>query len=253
MTQGVTPGEVAEHLDDLHRVALRLTRRPADAADLVQETVVRALERGDTYRGDAPLGAWLRRILHNLAVDRGKRSAREVPVAEVERRWADDAYTVDTAVVVDRAQTREDLEDALAHLPFIYRSTLVLHDADGMTLAEIADLQGASLPAVKQRLRRGRMALVTALAHGAELEHATRGVPLRCWDARRHVSEYLDGALDPQVAATVEAHLAGCPTCPPLYASLVGVKEELAELRDPDSVIPDDLKARLAEAGVSEG
>ncbi len=246
MSEGVTPEDIVEHLDDLHRLALRLTRRPADAADLVQETAVRALERGHTYRGDAPLGAWLRRILHNLAVDRGKRSAREVPVAEVERRWTDDAYTVDAAVVVERAQSQEDLEEALAHLPFIYRSTLVLHDADGMTLSEIADLQGASLPAVKQRLRRGRMALVSALAAGVETEHDTRGVPLRCWDARRHVSDYLDDRLDADTARTVEAHLAGCPTCPPLYAALVGVRTEMADLRDPDSVIPSDLVERLS-------
>lgn len=245
MSPGVSSEDVVEHLDDLHRLALRLTRRPADAADLVQETVVRALERGHTYRGEAPLGAWLRRILHNLAVDRGKRAAREVPVAEVEQRWTDDAYTVDAAIVVERAQSQEDLEEALVHLPFIYRSTLVLHDADGMTLSEIADLQGASLPAVKQRLRRGRMALVSALASGVE-EHVTMGVPLRCWDARRHVSDYLDEQLDAATARTVEAHLAGCPTCPPLYAALVGVRAEMAELRDPDSVIPSELVERLS-------
>ena len=245
MSAGVTPDEVVEHLDDLHRLALRLTRRPVDAADLVQETVVRALEKGGTYRGEAPLGAWLRRILHNLAVDRGKRSAREVPVAEVERRWNDDAYTVDAAAVVERAQSREDLEDALVHLPFILRSALVLHDAEGLTLAEIAELQGASLPAVKQRLRRGRMALVTALARDTDRREATRGVPLRCWDARRHVSDYLDEALDEATARAVEAHLGGCPTCPPLYAALVGVRAELADLRDPDSVIPDGLVDRL--------
>jgi RNA polymerase sigma-70 factor (ECF subfamily) len=63
------------------------------------------------------------------------------------------------------------------------------------------------------------------------------------------VSDYLDGALDDEMARTVEGHLAGCPTCPPLYASLVGVQEQLAELRDPDSVIPDDLKARLDTSG----
>jgi len=245
MSPGVRSEDIVEHLDDLHRLALRLTRRPADAADLVQETVVRALERGHTYRGEAPLSAWLRRILHNLAVDRGKRSAREVPVADVEQRWTDDAYTVDAAIVVERAQSQEDLEEALVHLPFIYRSTLVLHDADGMTLNEIADLQGASLPAVKQRLRRGRMALVSALAAGVE-EHVTSGVPLRCWDARRHVSDYLDEQLDATTARTVEAHLAGCPTCPPLYAALVGVRAEMAELRDPDSVIPSELVERLS-------
>ena len=245
MSRGVTQVEIVEHLDDLHRVARRLTRRPADAADLVQETVLRALERGHTYRGEAPLGAWLRRILHNLAVDRGRRSSREIPMAEVERRWGDDAYTVDAAVVVERAQTQDDLEEAMSHLPFIYRSTLVLHDADGMTLSEIADLQGASLPAVKQRLRRGRMALVSALARGVEVDHAEQGVPLRCWEARRHVSDYLDHRLDPDTVRTVESHLAGCPTCPPLYAALVGVRAELADPRDPNSVIPDQLVERL--------
>lgn len=68
---------------------------------------------------------------------------------------------------------------------------------------------------------------------------------MRCWDARQHVSDYLDGILDTHTAHLVEAHLETCPTCPPLYASLVDAHAQLGELRDPDAVIPPDLETRI--------
>jgi RNA polymerase sigma-70 factor (ECF subfamily) len=99
------------------------------------------------WRGDAPLASWLRRIIHNLAIDSARRSGREVVVAEVEGRWHDDEYSVDASVVAERAQIREELEDALVRLPFIYRSVLMLHDIEGWTVAEIAELLELGLPA----------------------------------------------------------------------------------------------------------
>ena len=237
--------QLAEHTQALYRFALSLTRDPHLAADLVQDTYVRAIEKLPQYRGEAPLLAWLRRILHNLAVDRARRSAHEIIVEEVEENWRDDTYTVDPAMVAERAQTRQELEDALVHLPFIYRTAVILHDAEAWTVQEIADLQDISLPAAKQRLRRGRMMLVTALADGAELRVELKGVPMRCWDARQHVSDYLDGVLDPDTVEMVEAHLATCPTCPPLYAALVDTHAQVGTLRDPDTVIPPDLEQRL--------
>ena len=66
-----------------------------------------------------------------------------------------------------------------------------------------------------------------------------------CWDARQHVSDYLDGDLAPELARLIESHLEVCPTCPPLYTALVGVQSELGRLRDPDSVIDPDLVARI--------
>jgi RNA polymerase sigma-70 factor, ECF subfamily len=250
-------GLVAEHAPALFRLARSLGADPARAEDLVQETFLRAYERRDQHRGGSVQG-WFRRILHNLAVDHARApSRREVPVAEVESRWADDAYTVDVAEVVERAQMREELEDALVHLPFPYRAAVVLHDVEGWPSREIADAMDITLPAAKQRLRRGRMMLVTALAAGAERRAALAGVPLKCWDARQQVSGYLDGELPPAVSATLERHLAGCPTCPPLYGALVGVRDGLDRLRDPDSVIPPGLAARaldrLASADAEPG
>jgi RNA polymerase sigma-70 factor (ECF subfamily) len=212
------PTDLVEHLDALHRYALGMTRDPHLADDLVHDVVVRAIERRDQYRGDAPLRHWLMRMMHNLTVDRARRSRRELPVEEVEERWRDDHYTVDADTVIERASAREELEDALARLPFAARAAVLLHDVEGYRVSEIADLQQVSLP---------------------------RGVPMRCWDARQHVSDYMNGDLDAATAAGVEAHLAGCPTCPPLYAALVGVSGKLGGLRDPDTVINPALADRL--------
>ena len=237
---------VADHAADLGRVARLLVRDPQVAEDLVQDTLVRAYERAETFRGDASLRTWLHRILHNLAVDHVRRSGRELAVAEVEERWRDDAWTVDTETVVERAETREELEDALVRVPHDQRTVLVLHDVEGWTVPEIAAVVDIGLEAAKQRLRRGRMALVTALAEGQDRRIALEGVPMRCWDARRHVSDYLDGVLDAARVAGVEAHLSRCPTCPPLYAALVGVHDRLGRLRDSDRVVPPELAARVA-------
>jgi RNA polymerase sigma-70 factor (ECF subfamily) len=244
---------IGEHLDALYRFALGLVRDPDLAADLVQDTVVRAIEKGSQYRGDGELLSWLRQVLHNLAMDRARRSRREVVVDDVEALWQADDYTVDPAVVAGRLEDRDAVEDALVRLPFDHRTVVVLHDIEQWRVRQIAELQEISLPAAKQRLRRGRMMLVSALAAGAERREQLKGVPMRCWDARQHVSEYLDGALDADTSATVEAHLATCPTCPPLYAALVDAHQHLAGCRDPDSVIPPALEARLRAASRTSG
>jgi len=241
---------LAAEVPALLRYARTIVRDGQLAEDLVQDTLLRALQRADTFRGEASLATWLHRILHNLAVDRfraDREDATEDIEREVEERWHDRSYTVDAATVVERAETREELEDALVRLPVIYRTAVVLHDAEGMTVAEIADVQDVGLPAAKARLRRGRMMLVDALAQGRERRDALRGVPLRCWDARSKVSDYIDDELLASDRVLVERHLQACPTCPPLYAGLVGTRSALGALRDADTVIPMLLADRIKE------
>lgn len=94
------------------------------------------------------------------------------------------------------------------------------------------------------------MMLVSSLAAGDERREALKGVPLGCWEARSKVSDYLDDELPQSDRALLEAHLDACPTCPPLYASLVGAREAMrAPLRDPDSVIDPSLAALLKQRG----
>ena len=237
---------LAAELPRIVRLALRLVRDPAAAEDLAQDAILRAWASRAALRDAAALPAWLNRAVVNLAVDRSRRHRDQLSIESVEERWHDDSYTVDPEQVLARAEERDALEDALARLPAIYRVPVVLHDGGDWTAREIAEAIGAGLPAVKQRLRRGRMMLVSALADESPKRLASLAQPMHCWRARRHISAYLDGELQPDTAAEVERHLAGCPTCPPLYASLVGVRATLGGLRDPDTVIPDEMAARLA-------
>jgi len=252
---GTLAESIAGQLPGLLRYARTLTRDPDLAEDLVQDTLARALERADTFRGEASPATWLHRILHSVAVDRFRR-ARETPVADigstVEARWRDGSYTVDAETIALRALDRAELRDALLHLPVDYRSAVLLHDSEGLTAAEIAGVHDVSIAAAKQRIRRGRMMLVSELGRSSERTAARRGVPLDCWQARRRISEVLDDELDGDERAAVLGHLQRCPTCPPLYAALVSTRAALAgdsQQRDPDSVVPPALAARL-RAGI---
>lgn len=232
----------------LVRLAARLVRDEAEAEDLVQETVLQAWRRRAQLREPAALRGWLRRSLVNRVVDRSRRiTPNLLDFASVEADWRDDDFTVDPVRVVERAELREDLEDALVRLPVIYRIAVVLHDAMGWTGSEVAETMRIGLPAAKQRIRRGRMMLVHALAADDAKRRASLEQPLRCWRARRLVSAYMDDELPRDQRSTVEAHLAHCPTCPPLYASLVGIQAAMGGLRDPDTVVEDEVAARILD------
>lgn len=241
---------VAGEIPGLYRYGLSLVGKAVEAEDLVSNTVVRALEHRDQFRGEAALRTWLHRILYHLAIDHTRHQSHEVvldDIEEVEALWSDEAYSVDATEVFERAESHAQLADALEHLGFGYRAVVVLHDVEGWTVAAIAEALDLELPAAKQRLRRGRMMLVSALARGGDVKMANRSVPLHCATARAEVSDYIDGELDLADRHLLEAHLAKCATCPPLYQALVGVKTSLGSLRDSDSVISPELARRVRE------
>jgi RNA polymerase sigma-70 factor (ECF subfamily) len=160
-------------LPRLVRLATRLVRDAAQAEDCAQETIVGAWRRRDQLRDPAALSAWLRRSLVNRIIDRSRVHRDELDIDAVEADWRDDRYSVAPDRVLERAELRDELEDALARLPVIYRVPVVLHDVVGWTAAEIGRAMDAGLPATKQRLRRGRMMLVSALAEGDERRQAS--------------------------------------------------------------------------------
>jgi len=95
-TPDVRSGLVAE-VPNLLRYARTIVPDTQVAEDLVQETLLRALQRADTFRGEAGLATWLHRILHNLAVDRFRADREDATVdveREVEAKWHDDSYSV---------------------------------------------------------------------------------------------------------------------------------------------------------------
>ncbi len=243
---------LAAELPRLVGLAARLVRDADQAEDCAQETIIGAWRRRDQLRDAKALPAWLRRSLVNRIIDRSRSHHEELDIDMVEADWHDDHYSVQPERVLERAEVRDELEDALARLPVIYRLPVVLHDALGWTAGEIASSMEVGLPAAKQRLRRGRMMLVSALARDDERRQASLAQPIRCWQARRHVSAYLDDELDAATKLVVEAHLETCPTCPPLYASLVGVRATMGGLRDPDTVVEDGIAGRILDLLATE-
>ena len=101
----LTADELVAELPGLLRYARALTRDPDRADDLVQDVVVRALERADGFRGDSSAATWLHRIMHHRFVDL-TRARTPAPLADdelaaqIEAAWRDDAYTVDAEAVL---------------------------------------------------------------------------------------------------------------------------------------------------------
>lgn len=239
---------LAVEIPGLYRYAFFLVRQEIEAEEVVGGTIVRAWEHRNEFRGEASLRTWLHQILRRLAIDRSRHQSHEVRVENIEEDWNDEGFSVDAEKIVERAEIRSELLDALSHIPIEYRDVVVLHDAEGWTIAEIASLLGIGVSAIKQRLRRGRMMVVSSLAKGEERRVANKGVVLSCATARAQVSDYLDGELAPPKGELLKEHLSECASCPALYTALVGVKQSLGHLHDPNTVIPAEVARRIKDA-----
>ncbi|MCH8274552.1 MAG: sigma-70 family RNA polymerase sigma factor [Armatimonadetes bacterium] len=155
----------------LYNVAIRLAGSPEEAAELTQETFVRAFRAWDRFRREAKVYTWLYRILINLNKDRLARAARrrehEVPLPP-----ADSELTgVETQAVgagpersAETSELREVLAEAIEGLPQGYRECIVLKDLEGLSYEEISEVMGITVEAVRSRLARARQHLRQKLA-----------------------------------------------------------------------------------------
>lgn len=161
--------EALECLDNLYRAALRLTRSPADAEDLVQDTYLKAFRSAGQFEAGTNLRAWLFTILHNTARNRFR---------DRTRAWV----TVDTDMVegasgttdaIRQSETPEsillrdilgrELQDAVDALPEAFRQAVWLRDVEEFTYAEIAAMLGVPVGTVMSRISRGRRMLFNRL------------------------------------------------------------------------------------------
>jgi RNA polymerase sigma-70 factor, ECF subfamily len=174
----VTPAFEADalaSLDSLYRTALRLTRRPADAEDLVQETYLKAFRAADQFTPGTNLRAWLFTILHNTARNRARDLAREhvdVDSEAVERAAGGDEGAGFPSISADTPETlllREtltpDLRAALDALPAVFREAVWLRDVEEFSYAEIAGMLSIPVGTVMSRISRGRRLLLDRLHH----------------------------------------------------------------------------------------
>ncbi|WP_198412644.1 RNA polymerase sigma factor SigM [Nocardioides mangrovicus] len=157
----------ARHRDRLWAVALRTTGDPEEAADALQDAMVSAFRRAESYRGDARVTTWLHRVVVNACLDRMRRSG-----VRAVRPLPDDLEEYDVAATGDSPQDhaeqsdlRRELLAALATLPPDQRAALVLVDVEGCSVAEAAQVLQCPPGTVKSRCSRGRARLAELLAH----------------------------------------------------------------------------------------
>jgi len=172
---GAVESLVVAYGDRVYRLAIRITGNSSDAEEVVQDTLLAASRKIDTFRGTAAFGSWVYRITANTAYQklRAKRSKRN------EVSWQDVAPSFDdkgqhTEVTVDWSKRPKDpavegelrsvLCGAIDELPVNFRTPFLLHDVEGLSNPEIAETLHLNLGTVKSRVHRARLFLQKRVA-----------------------------------------------------------------------------------------
>ncbi len=205
------------HQAQVYRFGMKMCRDPEDAKDILQETLI-ALARGvREFRATSSLSTWLYTVARNACVKKRRRS-KFAPQSELsldERAGVERAELVSSAPgpddIVDGRDVQQALLRAFERLEPSSREVLVLRDSEGLTAAEVAEVLGISVEAVKSRLHRARVAVRAELlpligAPRAESESS-------CPDVVLLFSKYLEGEISAEVCAQMQGHIDRCPAC----------------------------------------
>jgi RNA polymerase sigma-70 factor, ECF subfamily len=165
---------VERHQRQLYRLALRMTGSEADAQEVLQEAFLNAYQKLPLFRGEAQFSSWLYRIAANSALMRLRRKRRapdtlaEQPLELAGPRFSAEGYLEPTSSS-DWSQRADEkmmsgelgaaINRAVADLPDDYRTVFLLKDVDGLSNEDIANALELTVPAVKSRLHRARLAL----------------------------------------------------------------------------------------------
>jgi RNA polymerase sigma-70 factor (ECF subfamily) len=176
--------EALPHLDALYGTAMRLTRNPRDAEDLVQDTLLRAYRFWAKFEAGTNCKAWLLKILTNNFINRYHKLRRDQELAREVAAADDAAESVVSQASSSRSRDPEgaivasmlsdDVLDALAALPVDFRVAVVLCDLEELSYREIAEAMECPVGTVMSRLFRGRRLLQKALRDYAVAEGVVR-------------------------------------------------------------------------------
>lgn len=153
--------DIVKHRPWMYSVALRMTRNPHDAEDLVQEAFTKAFAARASFDVNTNLAAWLTRILTNAYINTYRKARRRPQISSL-----DENPEITFAGVCRSAEGEAmdflvlaDLRKCMAALPVGYRNAIYLADVQGYTYREIAETMGIPIGTVMSRIYRGRRAL----------------------------------------------------------------------------------------------
>jgi len=237
---------VVRHQSRVFRFTQRMCRDPHDAEDVLQETLLAMTRSIADFRGASSISTWLYTIARSYCIKKRRRSkfapAHEVSLTSDEGRSALDLPDGGRAPdeIVHGREIESALSEAVGTLAPPYREVLLLRDVEGLPAAEVAQVMGLTVEAVKSRLHRARVSVREALAPMmGGLEIRRRGCP----DMVRLFSKHLEGDVSPAVCARMEDHLSRCPYCERACESL---KQTLRLCRaQPSPSVPEAVEKRL--------
>jgi RNA polymerase sigma-70 factor, ECF subfamily len=173
--------------DRAYRLAIGITGNQQDAEEAVQDAFWSVVRNIDAFRGDAALGSWIYRITVNAANQRRRSRSRrrdDVSLDEILPSFHEDGRhaepILDWSTEIDdpavQSELRSVLTSALEELPDHYRAVIILHDVEGLPMAEVADCLNTTVPTAKSRVHRARLILRKRL--GVFMSGAPSGVEM---------------------------------------------------------------------------
>jgi RNA polymerase sigma-70 factor (ECF subfamily) len=214
---------------------MRMCRNPHDADDVLQDTLLSIATHLPEFEGRSSLQSWVFALTRSACARRQRGLKNQPPVPDVEH--PDESPSPEA-----RAASRElstALTRALDALPEDQREVILLRDVEGLTAPEAAMAIGIKVDALKSRLHRARSALRASLAPLLDS-------PSTCPDVAAQWSRHLEGDLSATDCATMEKHVATCPSCATACDSL---KQALVACRRAaGEPVPPEVQARVKAA-----
>jgi len=211
---------LARHQPAIYRFGAKMCRDDEDAKDVLQETMIAAARAIPEFRGTSAISTWLYAIARSFCIKK-RRTSKFAP----ERLESLDAYAEQAGEIADARRNPEEdaagrqlqsaLDTAIAELDPMYREVIALRDVEGLSAAEVGEVMGLSVEAVKSRLHRARMMVRDRIAPllVAPAQRAPPEPGPGCRDVVEVFSRRLEGEIDASACADLEKHLQQCEAC----------------------------------------